>query len=72
MIEARELPTHDEVTMVEEFMDKFESAISEQQRYAALEGEICMTPARAWSTHQNTMVSWCEGKRWMQLWVGHP
>ena len=46
MTEAKELPTYDGVTAVDEFLDNFESAVPEQQRYGALEWALRATPSR--------------------------
>jgi len=48
--EAREPPTYDDMTVVEEFLDNVEGAVSEQQQYTTLEGILCATPVQGWST----------------------
>lgn len=42
-IEERELPTYDGVTVVDEFLDKFESVIPEQKRFNALKWALRAT-----------------------------
>jgi len=54
---ARELPTYDGVTTVDEFLEKFESTVPEQQQYGAIEWVLCATPVRWWSTHQETIIN---------------
>jgi len=51
-IEAWELPTYDGLTMVDEFLSKFESVVLKQQRLDALKWALRTTPTRWWSTHQ--------------------
>lgn len=50
--EARELSTYDGLSMVDEFLSKFESPIPEQQWFDALKWELRAAPARWWGTHQ--------------------
>ena len=44
--EARELPTYDGVTAVDEFLNKFESAVPEQKWFDVLKWVLSATPAR--------------------------
>ena len=50
-IEARELPTYDGLTIVDEFLSKFESIVPEQQQLDALKWALRATPARWRGTH---------------------
>jgi len=51
-IEARELPTYDGLTEVDEFLSKFKSVVLEKQWFDALKWALHATPARWWGTHQ--------------------
>jgi len=42
--EARELPTYDGLTAVDEFIRKFESTVLEQQQFNALKWALHATP----------------------------
>jgi len=42
--EARELPTYNGFTVVDEFMSKFGSVVSEQQLFDVLKWALCATP----------------------------
>ena len=44
--EARDLPTYDGLTSVEEFLNKFESEVPEQQWFDALKWALRVTPTR--------------------------
>lgn len=70
--EARVLPTYDGETIVDEFLDKFESEVLEQQQYSALEWALHATPTQWWSTHQKTVVNWCECRSQMCLHFESP
>jgi len=50
--EVRDLPMYDGLTMVDEFLNKFESEVLEQQRFDALKWALCTKPARWWGTCQ--------------------
>lgn len=53
--EARELPTNDEVIVVDEFLEKFKLVVPKQHRYGVLEGELRTTPTRWWSAHHKSI-----------------
>lgn len=43
--EVRELPTYDGLTVVDEFLSKFESAVREQQQFIMLKWALHATPS---------------------------
>jgi len=53
-IEERDPPMYDRLTGVDEFLNKFESTVPEQQRFDAMKWALCVTPTRWWGTHQRS------------------
>ena len=64
---ARELPKYDGLTMVDEFLNKFEDAVPEQQWFDALKWALRATPARWWGMHKVSFEDWPECRRMMQV-----
>jgi len=54
----RELPVYDELTIVNEFVEKFESTVPEYQWFDALKWALHATPTRWWGTHEGAFVDW--------------
>jgi len=53
-----ELPVYDRLKIVNEFLEKFESAIPEYQQFDALKWALRVTPVRWWGTHEGTFIDW--------------
>jgi len=70
--QARDLPIYDGLTAVNEFLNKFESAIPEHQRFDALKWALHVTPARWWGAHEGNFENWYDCRRMMQLRFGKP
>lgn len=68
----RDLPTYDGLTVVDEFLNKFESAVPEHQRFDALKWALRVTPMRWWGTHQGDFENWRGYRRMKQLRFGKP
>jgi len=51
-IEARDLPTYDGLTTVDDFLNLFEREVPEQQHFNALKWALYATLARWWGMHQ--------------------
>lgn len=49
-----------ELTVVDEFVNKFESTVPEQQQFDALKWELCATTAKWWGTHDKIFEDWHE------------
>ena len=54
----RELPVYEGLTIVNIFLDKFENAVPEYQRFDALKWALRATPVRRWGTHEGTFADW--------------
>lgn len=63
----RELPTYDRLTIIDEFLTKFEIAVPEHQRFDALRWALHAMPARWWGTHEGTFKDWCGCKHMMKI-----
>lgn len=70
--EARDIPMYDRLTSVDEFLDKFERKVPEQQKFNALNWALHATPARWWGTHQQSLKDWHECKRVKVIQFGKP
>ena len=57
--EARDLPMYDGLSTMDEFLNKFESAVPEQQWFDALKWALCATLARWLGTHRRSFEDWC-------------
>jgi len=55
---VRDLPMYDGLSEVDDFLDKFEREVPEQQRFDALKWVLHATPARWWGTHQRSFEDW--------------
>lgn len=64
---ARDLPMYDELTKVDEFLNKFEREVPKQQGFDALRWALCTVPARWWGTHQRSFEDWRGCRRMMHL-----
>lgn len=53
-IEVRDLPMYDGLTALDEFLNKFESAVPEQQWFDALKWALRAMPTKWWGTHQRS------------------
>jgi len=53
--------------MVDEFLNKFESAAIKHQRFHALKWALWATLAQWWGTHQVRFENWCGYRRMMRL-----
>jgi len=69
---VHDLPMCDGLTVVEEFLSKFENAVPEQQRFDVLNWVLCAMPARWWGTHQGSFEDWGDSQRMMLLRFGRP
>jgi hypothetical protein len=68
--EVRDLPMYDGLSEVDDFLNKFEREVPEQQRFDALKWVLRATPARWWGTHQRSFEDWRECRRMMCMWFG--
>jgi len=48
---VRNLPMYDGLSEVDDFLNRFEREVLEQQRVEALKWILCATPARWWGAH---------------------
>jgi len=55
-IEERYLPMYDGLSEVDDFLNKFERYVLEQQRFDSLKWVLYATPARWWGMHQRSFV----------------
>jgi len=53
-IEARDLLMYDRLTMVDEFLNKIESEVLEEQRFDAMKWVLHATAPKWWGTHQQS------------------
>ena len=60
-------PTYDGLTIIDEFLTKFEIAILEHQWFNAMRWALCVTPVRWWGTHEGTFEYWCAYRRMMKI-----
>lgn len=58
--EVRDLPNYDEVSHMDEFLNKFEREVSEQKCFEALKWVLRATPVRWWVMHQRSFEDWHE------------
>lgn len=70
--EARYLPTYGGLTVVDEFLNKYESAVLEQQRFDALTWALRTTLARWRGMHQGSFEDWRGCRKMMCLHFGKP
>lgn len=63
----REILVHDGLTIVNEFLRKFENVVPEYQRFDALKWPLHMTPVWWCGTHEGTFTDWRSYKRMMQI-----
>ena len=64
---ARDLPMYDGLTVVDEFLNKFESAVPEQQWFNALKWALRVMLARWWDTHERSFEDWQGCRRMTRL-----
>jgi len=69
-IEVRDLPMYDGLTEVDDFLNKFESEVLEQQRFDALKWALRATPTRWWGIHQRSFEDLHECRRMMLMHFG--
>jgi len=69
---VRDLPMYDELSEVDDFLNRFEREVPKQQCFKALKWLLRATPARWWGTHQICFEDWCECKRMTHMWFGKP
>jgi len=58
---------YDGLIVRDEFLNKFESAVPEQQLFDALKWALHTTPARWWGMHQRSFEYWWRSRRMMHL-----
>ena len=63
---------YDGLIEVDDFLNKFEREVLEQQRFDALKWVLCVTPPRWWGTHQQNFEDWQECIRMMRVRFGAP
>ena len=51
--EVRDLPMYEGLSEVDDFLNKFEKEVPEEQQFDALKLVLRATPARWWDTHQH-------------------
>jgi hypothetical protein len=61
--EIREPPSFHGVNDVEEFLEKYEDEVLENERLLALDISLKATPARWWGAHKETIQVWYQCKR---------
>lgn len=71
-IEIRDLPMYDQLIMVDDFLNKFEIEVPEQQRFDSLKWALRAMPTRWWGTHQRSFEDWRECRRMILMWFGKP
>lgn len=49
---VRDMPMYDGLTVVDEFLNKFESTVPKQQQFDVMKWALRATPARWWGMHQ--------------------
>lgn len=57
-IQDRKFPTYDGMTIIVEFLTKFEIVVLEHQWFDTLRWVLHATPARWWGTHEGTFKDW--------------
>ena len=70
--EVRDLPTYDRLSEVDDFLNRFEREVPEQQRFEALKWVLHATPTRCWGMCQESFEDWCKCRRMMLMWFGKP
>jgi len=68
----REFPTYDGLTIIDEFLTKFEITVPEHQRFNALRWALCAMPAQWWGTHEGTFDDWRSCGHMMKIRFGKP
>ena len=63
---------YDGLSEVDDFLNKFEREVPEQQHFDALKWALRATPARWWGTHQKSFEDWRDCRRMMCLRFGKP
>jgi len=63
---------YDVLSEVDDFLNIFESEVSEQQHFEALKWVLHTKLARWWCTHQKSFEDWCDCERMMHIWFGNP
>ena len=53
-IQDQDLPMYDALIVLDEFLNKFETMVLENQRFYALKWALHMTPMYWWGTHEGT------------------
>lgn len=71
-MEVRDLPMYDGLSKVDDFLNRFERDVPEQQWFEAFKWVLHVTPARWWGTHQGSFDDWREFRRMMRIWFGKP
>lgn len=66
----RELPKYDGLTIIDEFMIKFEITVPEHQWFDAMRWALCATPVRWWGTHEGTFEDWHTYKHMVKIRFG--
>ncbi len=61
---------NDGLTIIDEFLTKFEIAVPEHQRFDALRWALRATPAHWWGTHEGTFEDWRPCMRMMKIIFG--
>jgi len=63
----RELPTYDGLTIIDEFLTKFEIVVPEHQQLNALRWALHTMPVQWWGTHEGTFEDWHDCRSMMRI-----
>jgi len=69
-IDVRDIPMYDGLSEVDDFLNKFERYVLEQQRFDALKWVLCDMPTRWWGMHQKRFKDWCKCRSTMHMHFG--
>lgn len=71
-IEVMNLPTYDGLIEVDDFLNKFEREVLEQQHFESLKWVLRTMPTRWWGIYEISFEDWCEWRRKIHMRFGKP
>ena len=66
-IEIKDTPSFDGLANVNNFLERFEQEIPQEQRMSVIDLAVRATPARWWYAHKENIASWDDIKRLMAI-----